>query len=375
MTTRTRRLPALLLAVLTLAAAPAARAEPVDAGPPGTAALLAELHTLYERAGAATDAYNATEERLTAQRDRVAELSRRLADTRTELAATRDAIGALAREQYRGGGLILPASLRLLLGADPDRELTGAAALERAAESAAAALERLETGERHEGELAGEARAALDAQQELAEERERQRDAVTERLEEVETLLAGLSEPELAELAALERTGTARAQEQLLARGALGEELSRAPSAEGERALAYAIEQLGKPYAWGAEGPDSFDCSGLTMQAWALGAGRPIPRTSQQQWERLERVPLDALRPGDLVVYFEDATHVGLYAGDGMVIHAPRPGATVKVSPLAANPPLGAVRPDPEAEPLPSWTPPDLPDWASEGEDSGYDHP
>ncbi|MGW7294953.1 NlpC/P60 family protein [Streptomyces xiamenensis] len=370
---RSRPLFSLVLAVLTLAT-PVARAEPVDAGPPSVSALLAELRTLYERAGAATEAYNATEQRLRDQSERVAELSHELADTRTELAATHEAIGALAREQYRGGGLVLPAHLRLLLGADPERELAGAATVARAADQAAATLERLESGERHEGALAGEARAALDAQQALAQERERQRDEVTERLDEVEALLVGLSGDELSELAALERAETQRAQERLLAGGTLGEDLGRAPSAGGAKVLEYAIEQLGKPYEWGAEGPDSFDCSGLTMQAWTLGAGVGIPRTSQRQWGELERVELDALRPGDLVVYFEDATHVGLYAGDGMVIHAPRPGAEVKVSPLAANPPLGAVRPDPGAEPLSSWTPPRLPAWASEGADSGYDH-
>ncbi len=75
--------------------------------------------------------------------------------------------------------------------------------------------------------------------------------------------------------------------------------------------------------------------------------GRPDPRTSQEQWARLERIALVDLRPGDLVVYFPEATHVALYLGDGMVVQAPRPGARIKVSPIAANPVLGAVRPDP----------------------------
>ncbi|MEW5535585.1 C40 family peptidase, partial [Streptomyces virginiae] len=114
------------------------------------------------------------------------------------------------------------------------------------------------------------------------------------------------------------------------------------PTAAGGAALRYAAAQIGKPYVWGAEGPGSFDCSGLTSQAWAH-AGRTIPRTSQEQWARLPKVPLDQLRPGDLVVYFPKATHVGLYVGDGKVIQAPRPGSVVKVSPVAANPLLGAV--------------------------------
>src|SRR5690606_9543754 len=78
------------------------------------------------------------------------------------------------------------------------------------------------------------------------------------------------------------------------------------------------------------------------------------------------------LRPGDLVVYFPEATHVALYLGDGMVVQAPRPGARVKVSPIAANPVLGAVRPDPDGEPLRQYEPPELPEGATEGSDEGY---
>ncbi len=131
------------------------------------------------------------------------------------------------------------------------------------------------------------------------------------------------------------------------------------------------MDQIGKPYVWGAEGPDSYDCSGLTQRAWA-SAGTGVPRTSQEQWAELDRVPLRQLRPGDLVVYFPEATHVALYLGDGLVVHAPRPGAAVKVSPVAANPVLGAVRPDPDGPPVPEYEPPALPEGAREGSDTGY---
>ncbi|MEV0503483.1 C40 family peptidase, partial [Streptomyces spectabilis] len=165
------------------------------------------------------------------------------------------------------------------------------------------------------------------------------------------------------------------AQRELVASGALGAPgARRAPSARGERAVRYAVAQIGKPYEWGAEGPASFDCSGLTQRAWGAG-GREIPRTSQEQWARLPRVPLRQLRPGDLVVYFPKATHIALYLGDGLVVHAPRPGAKVKVSPLAANPLLGAVRPDRGATPVPDYRPPRLPAGARAGADTGLSAP
>ncbi|MFI1259237.1 C40 family peptidase [Streptomyces netropsis] len=130
----------------------------------------------------------------------------------------------------------------------------------------------------------------------------------------------------------------------------------RGPSRLGERAVAFAYQQLGKPYVWGAQGPASYDCSGLTSRAWSR-AGVPIPRTSQEQWKKLARIPLGTLRPGDLIIYYREATHVAIYVGDGQVIHAPRPGAFVMLSPLAFERVLGAVRPDPGHQPLREPTP------------------
>ena len=226
--------------------------------------------------------------------------------------------------------------------------------------------------EKRTDELAREARRALDDQLTLAERQKKDRDLVRERLADVEELLASLTDEQLARLAGLERSGVADAQDEFMASGALSS--TRPPSQQGDRALRHAVEQIGKPYEWGAEGPDTYDCSGLTSQAWDR-AGHPIPRTSQEQWAQLPHVELGELRPGDLVVYFPEATHVALYLGDGMVVQAPRPGARIKVSPIAANPILGAVRPDVEGEPLESYTPPKLPEGALDGSDEGYSAP
>ena len=86
--------------------------------------------------------------------------------------------------------------------------------------------------------------------------------------------------------------------------------LADGSSGLGRRAIDFATAQIGKAYVWGAEGPDGFDCSGLTQRAWA-SAGRAIPRTSQEQWRLLPRVDTAQMRPGDLVIYFKDASHVG----------------------------------------------------------------
>ncbi|WP_433572388.1 NlpC/P60 family protein [Streptomyces sp. CA-251247] len=339
------------------------------AGAPTTVPqMLTRLRTLYVQAEEAGEAYNATEEQLKAQQARTAALGRELAAARNALADSRGDAGRLAREQYQGRSE-LSAYVRLLLAPDPQHALDEDHLMERAAADRLATTDRLEKGARRASALAAASRAALDKEQTLAARQKRARDTAAVRLKAVEEMLASLSPEEVAALTALEESDTAEAQEKILASGVLDGE--RMPTEEGGKALRYAVEQIGKPYLWGAEGPGSYDCSGLTSEAWAA-AGRAIPRTSQDQWEELPKVPLRSLRPGDLVIYFPGATHVALYLGDGMVIQAPRPGATVKVSPIAANPLLGAVRPDPKGSPLEEYTPPRLPEGATAGPDTGY---
>ncbi|WP_306341028.1 C40 family peptidase [Streptomyces sp. AS13] len=353
-----------------------ADAAEVDAGtalaapeaPRSVAALLRELQTRYRTAEEASETYNATAEKLKQRTARLKKVDADLAKARAALESSRADAGRLARQQYRGH-TEFSAYLRLLLTRDPRRALDQSHVVGRLAANRVATVDRLTGAARRADRLAAAARKALDQQKKLAARQKRERDAVNVRLREVEGLLATLSEEQIAQLAGLEQKGVDRAQRELVASGALS--ATRPATRQGGDAVAYAIRQIGKPYVWGAEGPDSFDCSGLTSQAWSA-AGRTIPRTSQEQWKRLPRVPLSALRPGDLVVYFPKATHVALYIGDGLVVQAPRPGTKVKVSPLAANPLLGAVRPDPGAAPLATYTRPDLPEGARAGTDTGY---
>ncbi len=261
------------------------------------------------------------------------------------------------RDRYRGTRGGLSPYMEFLLSSDPRQAMDRGHDIKRAAGRRASTVERLAQGERRTAALASKARDALNVQQTLAAKQQEQRDTVRKRLADVERLLASLTGDQLTQLRRLEEKGIGDAQRKLLASGALGG--PQAPSREGGKALEYAFQQVGKPYVWGATGPDSFDCSGLTSQAWAH-AGGTIPRTSQEQWKTLPRVPLNELRPGDLVLYFEGATHVALYIGNGQVIQAPRTGDRVKVSPIASNPLLGAVRPDADKVPMSTYELPDV---------------
>ncbi len=101
------------------------------------------------------------------------------------------------------------------------------------------------------------------------------------------------------------------------------------PGKQG-RVVGYAYAQLGDPYVWAAAGPDAFDCSGLTLAAWAA-AGVYLPHNAAMQYDQIMHVSRGDLQPGDLV-FWNGLSHVGLYVGNGKVIHAPQPGEGVKIS-------------------------------------------
>jgi peptidoglycan DL-endopeptidase CwlO len=117
-----------------------------------------------------------------------------------------------------------------------------------------------------------------------------------------------------------------------------------APSPGAAAAVAYAKAQLGKPYQYAATGPDAFDCSGLTMMAWAQG-GVSMPHYSGAQAAMFPQVPDSELQPGDLAIYYPDHHHVGIYVGDGMTISATHTGDYVRLQPVFRSGYQFSVRP------------------------------
>jgi murein DD-endopeptidase MepM/ murein hydrolase activator NlpD len=118
---------------------------------------------------------------------------------------------------------------------------------------------------------------------------------------------------------------------------------------KADTAVAFAKAQVGDRYVYGGTGPNAWDCSGLTQAAWKK-AGVSIPRTSQDQWKKLPKVSLNSLKPGDLVVFYSGASHIGIYIGNDKIVHAPnsrRPVSVDKFSGYYRNNAIGAVRPAP----------------------------
>ncbi|WP_208884123.1 NlpC/P60 family protein [Streptomyces sp. PBH53] len=321
---------ALALSVLSAAMA-ALGAVPAHAAP--GAGTRAEVDRLYEEAEKATQAYDKADERAGELRREVREAQDHIARQQQRVNDLREQLGSLAGAQYRSGGI--DPTVALLFSADPDDYLDKASTLDRVGARQAGRLKELQSVLR---ELAQERAETAGTLAEL----EKSRKAVAAHKRTVERKLARARQL-INALPAAERAAYDRAS-----RGGRTElpDLTgvTVPDGRAAAALAAARSALGRPYVWGANGPSGFDCSGLMQWAYAH-AGVHLPRTSQEQRFAGRQVPLSQARPGDLVVYRSDASHVGMYAGNGQVIHAPYPGAPVRYDPVGMMPVSSVTRP------------------------------
>ncbi|MEU2668000.1 NlpC/P60 family protein [Streptomyces sp. NPDC007164] len=301
-----------------------------------------EIDDLYRKAGAATDAYNLAEEKAEKQSGEIVKLARATVVGQSRIAELKSQAGAQAREQYRTGGL--PPGAQLMLSDDPQLFLDGVNRVREGQHAAQGVLGELT---RTQQDLETYTKDASTNWKKLEANRIKQAKAkkkINAQIAAAKKLESRLKKEERARLLKLEQEAAYKQQTAWLSSGAL-KDINREASARGKEAVAFATAQIGKPYVWGAEGPRSYDCSGLTSQAWAA-AGRPIPRTSQEQWRLLPHIAIKDMRPGDLIIYHSDASHVGMYIGDGAIIHAPRPGRNVTLAGAGSMQILGVVRPD-----------------------------
>ncbi|GAA3297768.1 C40 family peptidase [Streptomyces cinereospinus] len=300
----------------------------------------AEVDELYREAEVATEKYNGAEEQARAAQQRLNALRDEAARKEDRLASARDALGAHAAAQYRDGGL--DPALRLVLSADPDQYLDGAALAERTGDRRAAAVAQVRRQLREIEQLRGAARFELTALRSRQAELNRHKKTVTGKLDEARRLLSRLTAEERARIAQDDGTGRAPTAGRAPL-WAPGPATTAAPNARAAAAVAYVHQKLGSPYVWGATGPEAFDCSGL-IQAAYRSAGVSLPRTTYAQIDAGRRVSRAELLPGDLVFFYSGISHVGLYVGDGRMIHAPNPSAPVRLAPVDEMPFAGATR-------------------------------
>jgi cell wall-associated NlpC family hydrolase len=287
----------------------------------------ARVDKLYHQAEQASERYNDARIKL---KELKAELAVLKADQAAQQAKVDQMQGAIDRAiaaQYEGQSL--SATGQLALSEDPGQFLTELTTVDafneiqaQAVEDRAKAAEALEI---REEATAGHVKELAATKKALAEEKA----TIDAKHGEAEKLLGKLKE---------------EARRESVSRSA-GVRLPDVPaSGRGGAAVEYALSQVGDSYVYGAAGPDAFDCSGLTMMAWAQ-AGVGLPHSSGAQMGSGSQVSSDNLKPGDLVFYYSPVSHVGIYIGGGQIVHAANPSTGVQVADVFSMPYSGAVRP------------------------------
>jgi cell wall-associated NlpC family hydrolase len=335
---------------------------PVNADPkPTLTEVQRRVDTLHDQASEANERYNAAAETLT-------EIERRLnaaeRDAKRQEAMVKELtaeMGGFAAATYRAGGL--DPTVQAMLADNPDDFLVRSSVIDAFATQQAEQLTAV-AAERQQLE---QKRLIVD------EERSRQaaiKAVLTAEKTKVDNLLAAQEEL-LAKLTAAEKARLAREREQarlaaLAERDEAAQRISRGTStgggssstttapdvpASGRAAIAVkaALSKIGAPYVYGTAGPDTFDCSGFTSWAWAQ-AGVSLSRSSSAQASQGTRVSVSQLQPGDILFYDSPVSHVAMYIGDGMVVHASNPRTDVTTAPMyqaggSAKPFAGAMRP------------------------------
>ncbi|MER6994578.1 NlpC/P60 family protein [Streptomyces sp. NPDC000410] len=357
------------LASVTLLPAQSAHAEPR----PSVEEVQRKVDDLYRQAGSATQEYNRAKEATAKQRREVDGLLDGAARRTESLNEARRTLGQYAAAQYRTGGAITPTTA-LLLADSPQAYFDQAHLMDRLTEQQREAITEFETRQAAAAKERVRATKSLEALTASQQALRTSKQSVQRKLGEARALLSQLSAEEKARLAALERKREEEARRRAEAKAEA--EAEAAAKAEAERqaqqpeqqpesntgtgtgsgspsgtyaaktakVLAFAAAQIGKPYVWGATGPSSYDCSGLTQAAWKE-AGVDLPRTTWDQVKVGQRVATKDLLPGDLVFFYDDISHVGIYKGDGIMIHAPKPGTNVREESIYYMPIYGSVRP------------------------------
>ncbi|WP_109003052.1 C40 family peptidase [Streptomyces rishiriensis] len=366
------RTPAFATAALTSVAllSQTANAAPSGDGTPSLEEVEKKVGDLYRQAESATEKYNAAKEKTTKQRRRADSLLDDVAQRTQKLNEAREELGSHAAAQYRTGASA-PDTATFLLADTPQDYFDQNQLMSRVTDRQKGAVDDYVAEQSATMKKRQEAAESLTALTDTQSDLRTAKATVQKKLADARELLSRLTAQEKARLAAIEKQRqeeAARKAAELARRQAAAQSAQAAarqesggvPSAAGsgssspapsvpapasvpapvspadpsydakaEKALAFARAQIGKPYVWGAMGPGSYDCSGLTRAAWQA-AGVTLPRTTYDQANAGATVSLADARPGDLVFFYDDVSHVGLYVGNGMMIHAPKPGAYVR---------------------------------------------
>ena len=314
-----------------------ALADPGGATSPG--GVQQQVTALYGQAEVAGQRYDGAVEQEQALQRESALLEQHIAAEQQDVDNLDQGLGAMAVAQYRQGGGLDPV-MQLMFSTDPQGYLEQATTMAEAGGAVANLLGSVKAEQRQLARDRARAESQLKRLEQVRQVIAGSKSEVQRRIGRAQALLATLSGGQRDQLAQAEDGAAALAAQAAAAALPPGQGPADPRAAV---ALAAARSMLGRPYVYGATGPSAFDCSGLMYWSWRQ-AGVTLPRTSQAQAFAGRRIPMSQARPGDLVIYYGDMHHVGMYAGNGMVIHAPYPGARVRYERASDMPVAEVVR-------------------------------
>jgi cell wall-associated NlpC family hydrolase len=239
------------------------------------------------------------------------------------MAGSQKAVAQLAAMGYMTGGL--DPTMQLLTSGDPEQFLGQASTLEQLDNEASMRLSILQR------EQVAATRAQVTAKEEI------------DTANQIQSQINGKVKTIKSKLAVLNSSAMTQAMAVFDQTGSYPDIVLPEATNVGTTALRAALTQRGKPYVWGAAGPDSYDCSGLVMWAFAQ-EGISLPHYTGDQWNAGMHVSRADLEPGDLVFFFADISHVGIYIGNGLMVDAPSAGQDVQVQAVFWDSYVGAVR-------------------------------
>ncbi|MCG5212251.1 NlpC/P60 family protein [Streptosporangium soli] len=295
---------------------------------PTIAKTKAKLEKLNDQADKVVDKYNDANERYKKAKKKYNSLNGSLREQQSTVEDLRRQLVGVAVSSYQGGDLT--AMPGLMSGQDPAALLGGLASVSQLSAERAGSLTAFDKATRALRVRRDEAKDAYKEADDVLDDLRKEK-SKADRLVDEQTRI-------------LRRLGTYQTGN----RDSKGVKYTGSASGNARAALSFAFSQIGKPYQYGASGPGSWDCSGLTQAAWKA-AGVTLPRTtwSQWSWGASRKVGDDAMEPGDLI-FSHGLGHVGIYAGNGKMVHAPQTGDVVKISSLDSygrSRIVGAIRP------------------------------
>jgi cell wall-associated NlpC family hydrolase len=290
---------------------------------------------LQNQAEQASEDYDTTRVQLKSVNVRLQASQVKVAAQQQQVAKAKYQIGLIAAQAYKQGQL---STLDLVFSDDPENALTQAGFLPSLGQQQAEAMNLLKLSEQN----------LLNTQDLIKQQQTKAQAAKNKMQANKKTVDKKLAEvtAQLNKLKASDRTtvlnfGTGAVAGSRDVAGCLSH-AAGAPSSEAKAAIQYACDHIGDSYVWAADGPSTFDCSGLTMEAYAAG-GVALPHSSRLQATYGSSVSISNLEPGDLIFFFSPISHVAIYLGDGLMVHAPHTGTVVQVSSLIGTP-TAAVR-------------------------------